>query len=159
MTRSEWFHGSSRGQTNLDFSIGLIIFITFLSGTLFVGGSPLVDEDRGDVALNSNAELTLTQLEKNGLTDDSGEIDQAKIRNIIATDDIGPYINLSPNLNGSAVLRSPSGVSNPAVFDGHGDEIVIDGPLPDAEHYTATTTIFIDGEAVRVEMVVWREIP
>jgi hypothetical protein len=148
--------GESRGQSQIDFMIGVFIISVFVGATLFISGSPLVAGSGEDVDLQSEAERLLIQFEKNALTDESGAIDQTKIENtVIATDDVDQYTTTKKDINRSVVLSTTNSSNKPTVFDGRGEEIVIGSEPRNIGVYTSSTTIYLDGVPVRVKMVVW----
>lgn len=146
-----------RGQTNLDFATGFLIFIVFVTSTFFLGGSPLVDASGENVYLQSQSEQALVQILDNEISTETGEYTYTQLENI--ENEPLDEIHIDDGLNASLNLSVPDGSEPPAAFD-NTTHVISAGDstsnVPSAGIYTTNSTIRVDGRPVRVAVSVWR---
>jgi hypothetical protein len=135
--------------------IALLIFVTFITSTFFLSGSPIVDGSGENVGIQSDAEMVLVQMNKNGLTDRNGEYDPDKIESVIQSDSTDPYTSVN-TVNATMTLHTPTPSDKPAMFNGSGDTIVVGETPPSVGVTNTTTTILVDDRVVEVTISAWR---
>jgi hypothetical protein len=151
-----------RGQSNLDFSIALLIYISFISATFFLGGSPLVDQSSAAVDLKTEAETALVQVEQEALMNDAGQYDEGEIESFTASGSVTTYADIPSDLNANVVFAStPRSIntdhqSSLLASDSDNKKRVGD-EKPKVGVTQSTTTIYLDGRPVRVTVNVWRK--
>jgi uncharacterized protein (UPF0333 family) len=148
---------TSRGQTNLDFGIAVLIFVTFVTATFFAAGSPLVVQSDANVALQTPAETALVQVENNAFTDSYGRYDSESVDNLMNGGDLSDHTNISDDLNTSLAIKTTTPNNKPRIFNNEGTSMRVGGEPPSIGTYTASTTVMLDGRPVRLNLTVWRK--
>lgn len=138
----------------------MLIFLTFVGGTFFVSGSPLVDQSSAEVDLKQEAEMALVEVEKNGLTDEYGEYDTAVIEETIESG-FSDDITLSEDYEYSLQFNQTDSSPTPQIFLDNGDEVdgITVGESPqETGSYTTMKVIDVDGVPVEVRLTVWKGV-
>jgi len=147
-----------RAQTNVDFVVALLILLTFLTGTLFTAGSPLLGGDRSQIDHRLDAQRILVEI-TGELTDDDGQLNEAETRAMITSGNLDPYLSTGPDVSGNLTLRpainwTSSRNTVPSLFE-PSPERTVGEPVPKTATSTASTTVLLDNRGTRMELILW----
>jgi hypothetical protein len=148
-------HTESRGQTTTDFFIASVLFVSFISATFFIPGSPLVANTGDTTTTQSAAERALVQAEHTLLTDTTGTYDQAAIKAAQSTDPNQELTVESATVGIRITALTPE--AKPSVFPADANTIQIGPSPPSVGVQNASTTATLDRRPIRVTTMVWRE--
>lgn len=155
-TTSKSSTSTNRAQTNLDFSIALLIIAGFLSTTVFFGGSFIYDINQNELDHSLEAQQSLDTLEQQLQSDDPNYIDQAEFRTLTQSSDVDSYLRLGEGLNGNLSF-SPVDASDPPSAFQDSSKLYAGKAIPNTVTSTASTIIRIDNREVRVTLSLWRD--
>lgn len=146
----------ARGQTNLDFSIALLIIAGFLSTTIFFGGSFIYDLGQNDFDYNIEAQEALTTLEHQLQSEDYNYVDQSEFAMLVESEDVDDYLRLTEGFNGNLTFQAVDPENPPSAFTDH--SILYAGKdIPNTVTSSKSTIIRLDNREVRVTATIWRD--
>ena len=145
---------TNRAQTNLDFSIALLIIAGFLSTTVFFGGSFIYNINQNELDYSLEAQQSLDTLEQQLQSGDPNYIDQAEFRTLTQLSDIDSYLRLGEGLNGNLTFTPVDASDPPSVFQ-DSSKLYAGKTIPNTVTSTASTIIRIDNREVRVTLSLW----
>lgn len=147
---------TSRAQTNLDFSIALLIIAGFLSTTVFFGGSFIYDISQNELDYTLEAQQSLDTLEQQLQSDDSNYIDQTEFRTLTQSGDLDSHLQLGDGLNGNLTFVPVNASDPPSTFS-DSSELYSGKEIPNTVTSSASTIIRIDNREVRVTLTLWKD--
>jgi len=146
-----------RAQTNLDFSIALLIIAGFLSTTVFCGGSFIYDIGQNELDYNTEAQESLNTLERQLQSENPRHINQSEVSTLVQSDDVNDYLRLEEGLNGNLTFE-PVDIGNPPSAFSDSESLHAGKDIPNTVTSSATTTIRVDNREVRVTVTIWRDV-
>lgn len=145
-----------RAQTNLDFSIALLIIAGFLSTTIFFGGSFIYHIGQNEFDYSLQAQESLNTLEQQLQSEDSRYLNQSEFSALVESNDVDDYLRLDEGFNGNLTFE-PVDDSNPPSAFVTNDTLYAGKDIPNTVTSSAKTTLRIDNREVRVTLTLWRD--
>ena len=145
-----------RAQTNLDFSIALLIIASFLGTTIFFGGSFIYDIGQNELDYSLQAQESLNTLEHQLQSGDSRYLDQSEFSALVESGDVDDYLALDEGFNGNLTFE-PVDTNNPPSAFATDDTLYAGKDVPNTVTSSARTTLRVDNREVRVTLTLWRD--
>mgnify|MGYP006269227607 CR=1 FL=1 len=145
---------NTRGQTNLDFAIGLLMFSLFITATVFAPFSPLYIYAQDDTDYQLNAERTVIEIKQTQLSDGNGDISSHNLESFLEDGNMSHHIPERDRLRGN-VSFEPATDRAPSNFDSPTETKSIGPSIQNTILSSSTQRIYIDGAPVEMTVTLW----
>jgi uncharacterized protein (UPF0333 family) len=152
----------SRGQTQLDFGISILLFFVFLTTVVTVPASPVFLGGYYTNDLATDTHQTAVYISESALTNAQGEITNQEINDLLKSGSpMESYIRSDDDLNGNVTLQYADNIEGsptdrgkpPSSIPGGRGSI---GPTPpDIGTETISKMAVVDGKLVEIQVTLW----